>query len=106
MIKLPRSQNYVLGVFIAIFSLYAMVNNEFGIGIPGSVLALAVATTYRHVVIDFATGKKGEFTCFFSKNPLGRWEHLPLINRLVLKRFSEHIKEEISDSGVYQTYKY
>ena len=102
-IPLPRSQNYILGAFIAAFSVYALVNREPVFGIPILLLAVAIATTYNYIVLDFATGYKGEFTFLFSLIPLGGWERLPSANHLFLKRFSKVVPEEISDSGVYQT---
>ncbi|GAA4034044.1 hypothetical protein GCM10022409_17950 [Hymenobacter glaciei] len=102
-IPLPRSQKYILGAFIFASFLYAFINREPAFGIPLLLLAVAVATTYSYVVLDFANGYKGEFTCLFGLIPLGGWERLPSANHVFLKRFSEVAQEEISDSGVYQT---
>ncbi|MET4075584.1 hypothetical protein [Hymenobacter sp. UYCo722] len=102
-IPLPRSRKYILGACIAAFSLYTFINSEPAFGIPLLLLAVAVATTYSYIVLDFANGCKGEFTSFFGLIPLGGWTRLPSANHLFLKRFSEVVQEEISDSGVYQT---
>ena len=99
----PRSQKYILGAFIFATSLYALINREPVFGIPILLLAVAVATTYSYIILDFANGYKGEFTCLFGLIPLGGWERLPSANHIFLKRFSEVVQEEISDSGVYQT---
>jgi len=102
-IPLPRSRNYILGAFIAAFSVYALVNRELVFGIAILLLAVAVATTYSYITLYFANGCKGEFTSLFGPIPLGGWERLPSANHVFLKRFSEVVQEEISDSGVYQT---
>ncbi|MDO7848177.1 hypothetical protein Q5H92_17555 [Hymenobacter sp. M29] len=104
-IALPRTWNYVLGAFIFAFSAYALINKEFYLGITSLLLTTGTATTYNYIALDFAAGYKGDFTCLFGLIPLGGWERLPAINHVFLKHFSEIAKDEISDSGVYQTLK-
>jgi len=104
-IALPRIQNIALGAFIFAFSFYTLINKEFYFGVPSLLLALGTITTYNYIELDFSAGCKGEFTCLFGLIPLGGWERLPAINHVFLKRFSELVKDEISDSGVYQTLK-
>ncbi|MDO7853279.1 hypothetical protein [Hymenobacter convexus] len=104
-IALPRTRNYVLGAFIFAFPFYTLFNKELYFGIPSLLLAICTATTYNYIALDFADGYKGEFTCLFGLIPLGGWERLPAINHLFIKHFSELVKDEISDSSIYQTLK-
>ncbi len=104
-LALPRTWNYVLGAFIFAFSLYVISNNELYLGIPSLLLAVGTATTYRYLVLDFAAGYKGKFTCLAGLIPLGGWERLPSINHVFIKRFAEVVVDEISNSGVYQRLK-
>ena len=102
-VALPRTQKYLLGALLSALSIYALINSQYTLGIPSLILAVAVATTYNYIAFDFAAGYQGEFTYLFGIIPVGGWKRLPTINHVFLKRFSELVKQEISDSGVYQT---
>lgn len=102
-IALPRTQSYVLGALITAFSVYSLIRMEYAIGISALLLALGIATTYQYIAFDFAAGSKGGFICLLGLIPLGRWKRLPVINHVFIKRFSELVREEIGDSGAYQT---
>ena len=102
-IEVLRSQRYILGALLAAFSTYSLLNNEFAMGITWLVIAVVVFTTSHYTAFNFVAGCQGRFTCLLGIFHLGDWEKMPAVNHIVLKRFSEIITEEISDSGVNQT---